>query len=64
MLSLTPNFFCECFFAELFIVSYTFFGFAVINMIALTLVYFFAPETMGKSLEQIEEMFHKRGEAK
>ena len=44
--------------------TYTFFGFAVINMIALTLVYLFAPETMGKSLEQIEEMFHKRGEAK
>lgn len=37
--------------------STTFFIFAVLNVIFITLVYFFLPETRGKSLEQLEEDF-------
>lgn len=39
--------------------SKTFFGFAIINVIAFVLVAIFAPETRGKSLEEIEAMFHE-----
>ena len=38
--------------------SQTFFGFAVINVVALICVKIFAPETKGKTLEEIESHFH------
>lgn len=41
--------------------SKTFFGFAIINVLALLFVKFYIPETKDKSLEEIEEYFRSLG---